>query len=158
MEGDITARMGNLVIQIGVLLFAVRFFGFLAKKARISSVLGELIAGVVIGPYALGAIPLPGFPSGIFSLNSVSLAVTPELYGFSTVASVILLFASGLETDLALFTCWRRNWSWRSCCFVPFGRCCRNDGFWLRNNGCKMPFPWNYVHRYFCRNYGAHFV
>ena len=58
MEGDITARMGNLVIQIGVLLFAVRFFGFLAKKARISSVLGELIAGVVIGPYALGAIPL----------------------------------------------------------------------------------------------------
>ena len=72
MEGDITARMGNLVIQIGVLLFAVRFFGFLAKKARISSVLGELIAGVVIGPYALGAIPLPGFPSGIFSLNSVS--------------------------------------------------------------------------------------
>ena len=48
MEGDITARMGNLVIQIGVLLFAVRFFGFLAKKARISSVLGELIAGVVI--------------------------------------------------------------------------------------------------------------
>ena len=103
MEGDITARMGNLVIQIGVLLFAVRFFGFLAKKARISSVLGELIAGVVIGPYALGAIPLPGFPSGIFSLNSVSLAVTPELYGFSIVASVILLFASGLETDLALF-------------------------------------------------------
>ena len=103
MEGDIRARMGNLVIQIGVLLFAVRFFGFLAKKARISSVLGELIAGVVIGPYALGAIPLPGFPSGIFSLNSVSLAVTPELYGFSIVASVILLFASGLETDLALF-------------------------------------------------------
>ena len=103
MEGDITARMGNLVIQIGILLFVVRFFGFLAKKVRISSVLGELIAGVVIGPYALGAIPLPGFPSGIFSLNSVSLAVTPELYGFSTVASVILLFASGLETDLALF-------------------------------------------------------
>ena len=103
MEGDITARMSNLVIQIGVLIFTVRFFGFLAKKIRISSVLGELIAGVVIGPYALGAIPLPGFPSGIFSLNSVSLAVTPELYGFSTVASVILLFASGLETDLPLF-------------------------------------------------------
>ena len=53
MEGDITARMGNLVIQIGKMLFAVRFFGFLAKKARISSVLGALIAGVVIGPYAL---------------------------------------------------------------------------------------------------------
>ncbi|MCQ2596144.1 MAG: cation:proton antiporter [Treponemataceae bacterium] len=103
MEADITSRMADLVIQIGVIIFAVRFFGFLAKKVHIAPVLGELLAGVVLGPYALGAISLPGFPEGLFPLNSASLAVSPELYGFSMVASIILLFASGLETDLALF-------------------------------------------------------
>ena len=103
MEADITSRMADLVIQIGVIIFAVRFFGFLAKKVHIAPVLGELLAGVVLGPYALGSIGIPGFPNGLFPLNSASLAVSPELYGFSMVASIILLFASGLETDLALF-------------------------------------------------------
>lgn len=102
-EEDITGVMANLVLQIGIILFAVRLGGMAVKKLGIPSVLGELLAGVVIGPYALGGIALPGFPEGIFPLNSSSLAVSPELYSFSTVASIILLFASGLETDFALF-------------------------------------------------------
>ena len=102
-EEDITGVMANLVLQIGIILFAVRLGGMAVKKLGIPSVLGELLAGVVIGPYALGGIALPGFPEGIFPLNSSSLAVSPELYSFSTVASIILLFASGLEPDFALF-------------------------------------------------------
>ena len=104
MEGEsITGVMANLVMQIGIILFAVRAGGFLVKKIGIPSVLGELLAGVVIGPYALGGIGIPGFPQGLFPLYSESLAVSPELYAFSTVASIILLFASGLETDLGMF-------------------------------------------------------
>jgi len=102
-EDNITSSMANLVIQIGIILFAVRLCGGLVKKIGIPSVLGELLAGVIIGPYALGGIALPGFPEGIFPINSESLAVSPELYSFSTVASIILLFASGLETDFTLF-------------------------------------------------------
>jgi Kef-type K+ transport system membrane component KefB/mannitol/fructose-specific phosphotransferase system IIA component (Ntr-type) len=101
---DIAELMAELVLQLGVILFAVRFGGRLAKKARIPPVLGELLAGIAIGPYALGAVPLPGFPQGLFPPETAStLAVTPELYAFATVASLILLFASGLETDLGLF-------------------------------------------------------
>src|SRR5574344_744929 len=104
MEGEsITGVMANLVLQIGIILFAVRLGGFLVKKIGIPSVLGELLAGVAIGPYALGGLGFPGFPQGLFPLYSESLAVSPELYAFSTVASIILLFASGLETDLGLF-------------------------------------------------------
>src|SRR5574344_1127692 len=104
MEGEsITGVMANLVLQIGIILFAVRAGGFLVKKIGIPSVLGELLAGVAIGPFALGGIPLPGFSEGLFPLFSETLAVSPELYAFSTVASIILLFASGLETDLGLF-------------------------------------------------------
>nr|WP_223292846.1 cation:proton antiporter [Breznakiella homolactica] len=95
--------MAELVLQIGIIIFAVRIGGRLVKKIGIPSVLGELLAGVIIGPYALGGIVLPGFPHGIFPLGSGTLAVSTELYSFATVASIILLFASGLETDLGLF-------------------------------------------------------
>ncbi|HBO41816.1 MAG TPA: sodium:proton exchanger, partial [Spirochaetaceae bacterium] len=102
-EGGSTEAQANLVIQIGILLFAVKLGGKLAHLARVPSVLGELIAGILIGPYALGAIPLPflGFPHGLFSLTAgAALPISPELYGISTIASIILLFVSGLETDL----------------------------------------------------------
>ena len=100
---NVTEIMSELVLQIGIILFAVRLGGRLVKKIGVPPVLGELLAGVAIGPYALGSIALPGFPHGIFPLGEGSLAVSTELYAFATVASIILLFASGLETDLGLF-------------------------------------------------------
>ncbi|MDR2482372.1 MAG: cation:proton antiporter, partial [Treponema sp.] len=100
---NITEIMAELVLQIGVIIFAVRAAGRLSRRAGIPPVLGELLAGVIIGPYALGSITLPGFPHGLFPLGNSAMAVSPELYAFATVASIILLFMSGLETDLGLF-------------------------------------------------------
>jgi len=102
----ITDLVAELVLQIGIILLAVRLFGQLAKKIGIPSVLGELLAGVAIGPFALGGIPLPFFPEGVFPLamtGTHTLAVSLELYAFATVASIVLLFVTGLETDLSLF-------------------------------------------------------
>ncbi len=97
---NITEIITNLVFQLAVIIFAVRIFGKLASSLGIPSVLGELIAGIIIGPYALGSL---GFGGGLFPLQSSSLAVSPELYAISQIASIILLFSSGLETDLSLF-------------------------------------------------------
>lgn len=93
----------SLVIQIGVILFAAKLGGILAQKLHLPAVLGELFAGIVIGPYALGALALPGFPQGLFFSTISELPVSLELYSISTIASIILLFVSGLETDLSLF-------------------------------------------------------
>ena len=103
MEQTNTQIITTLVFQLAVIIFAVRVFGRLAAKAGMPSVLGELLAGIAIGPYALGAVPLPGFPAGLFPLSPGGTAVGPELYAISQIASVILLFSSGLETDLSLF-------------------------------------------------------
>ena len=104
MESEsITELMTVLVIQLGIIFFTVRVFGKLVKKIGIPQVLGELIAGIIIGPFALGSISLPGFPHGIFPLGTGSLVVSTELYAFAMVASIILLFSSGLETDIRLF-------------------------------------------------------
>ena len=101
-EESLTEQMTELVFEIGVILFAARLGGSVMKKLKMPSVLGELLIGIVIGPYLLGGIPLPGFHHGLFPLAE-GFSVSPELYGIATIASIILLFLSGLETDLALF-------------------------------------------------------
>ncbi|WP_304244034.1 fructose PTS transporter subunit IIA [Gracilinema caldarium] len=101
-SSDLTMQMTSLVLELGVVIFAVRAGGIIAAKLGMPSVIGELLTGVIIGPYALGSLPLPGFPHGLFQIYE-GFAVSPVLYAFATVASIILLFTSGLETDINMF-------------------------------------------------------
>ena len=56
--GDaLTHRMTQLVLQIAVVLFAGHFGAVAARKLHIPVILGELVAGIVVGPYGLGRIP-----------------------------------------------------------------------------------------------------
>ena len=103
---SVAAQISILAIQFGTILFAARFCGMAASKLRIPSVLGELIAGIIIGPYVLGSLPLPlhGFHGGLFPLvEGSAIPVSLPLYGIATLGSIILLFISGLETDLRMF-------------------------------------------------------
>ena len=128
-------EMMFLVLQIGIIIFAAKVGGMIAAGLRLPSILGELAAGIVIGPWALGGI---GFGTGVFqyglfhgaalkTMNAAAYlpdgAVAPlkamfgttvgggfmfdatseALYGIATLASVILLFLSGLETNLKMF-------------------------------------------------------
>ena len=110
-----TEEMMFLVLQIGVIIFAAKLGGMLASLVKLPSILGELAAGIIIGPWALGGI---GFGDGLFaeglfhgaalreiaSSTGVAFdAASPALYGIATLASVILLFLSGLETNLKMF-------------------------------------------------------
>ena len=108
-------EMMFLVLQIGVIIFAAKLGGMLASLVKMPSILGELAAGIAIGPWALGGI---GFGDGLFAsglfhgaaLRDIAAqtghafdATSPSLYGIATLASVIRLFLSGLETDLKMF-------------------------------------------------------
>lgn len=102
--GDLIHQMTSLVFQIGIIIFAARLGGMLFGKLKIPSVLGELFAGIIIGPYLLGGFSFAGFEHGLFPLASGgTFPVSPELYGIAVIASIILLFIAGLETDLAMF-------------------------------------------------------
>ncbi len=104
-EGSLADSQASVVIQVGMLLFAVKLGGMAAQKLKLPGVLGELLVGVIISPYALGGLALPGFPNGLFGTGLVGSAIpiSSELYTLSTIASIILLFISGLETDLSMF-------------------------------------------------------
>ncbi|MDA3949321.1 MAG: cation:proton antiporter, partial [Spirochaeta sp.] len=96
-------RMTMLALQIGIILFAGYFGTRIARRLKVPLILGELMAGIVIGPYALGALAFPGYPEGLFPRAANALSISPELYGFAVVASIVLLFLMGLQTDLRLF-------------------------------------------------------
>ena len=104
-ETSVVAQISLLAIQLGVIIFAARFCGKAAQKFKIPPVLGELLAGIIIGPYLLGRVNLGilGFPDGLFPLpEGSSIPVSTPLYSIATLGSIILLFMSGLETDLRL--------------------------------------------------------
>jgi len=97
-----THRMMVLALQLGVILFVAKLSAGLFEKIRLPGVLGEIAGGVLVGPYMLGTVPLPSLPGGLFPLNG-EFPISPELYGFCSVAAIVLLFGAGLETNVPLF-------------------------------------------------------
>lgn len=103
-HSDIPHQMMILILQIGVIAIAARLGGEIFERyLKQPSVLGELIAGMIIGPFALGP-HIALFGSGpLFPLLESAISVSPALYGVATLASIILLFMVGLETDFFQF-------------------------------------------------------
>lgn len=99
---DLTAQMAQFVFQLSIIIFAAWCGGKIFSRMHMPSVLGEIVSGIIIGPYFLGAIPLPGFARGLFPLSQ-EFPLSPELYAIATLASIILLFLSGAETDIKTF-------------------------------------------------------
>ncbi|RKX38359.1 MAG: cation:proton antiporter, partial [Verrucomicrobia bacterium] len=99
----ITHMMMHLILQLAVIIIVAKIGGYLFQRfLKMPSVLGELASGMLIGPYALGGmIDLPGL--GVLFAEHAGFAASAELYGIATLASIILLFLAGLETDLAAF-------------------------------------------------------
>lgn len=100
-SGTLVGRMNLLVLQVGVIILSAWLGGALFNKLRLPRVLGEVSSGILIGPYLLGNMALPFFPVGLFPLYD-AFPVSPELYGLAVIASIVLLFLVGLETDVEL--------------------------------------------------------
>ncbi len=93
----------QFILQLGILIVFTRLGGhWLRRWLNLPGVLGELIVGMIIGPYALGHIEWPVI-GALFPVATTGHAVSSELYALATFASIILLFLSGLETDLSTF-------------------------------------------------------
>src|SRR5882672_9087352 len=87
-----------LFVQLGLLLLAARAGAELAKRVSLPAVVGELAAGVVLGPSLFGHF----FPS---AFDTVFPHVSQQYQLLDVVGNlgmVLLLLLTGLETDLRL--------------------------------------------------------
>ena len=79
----------HLMISLGILLFAAKLMAELFHRIKLPVVLGELLAGIIVGPFAIGALPL---------FNGEPLVVLDEtLLSIGEISAVVILFIAGLE-------------------------------------------------------------
>ncbi|HEY2797159.1 MAG TPA: cation:proton antiporter [Thermoanaerobaculia bacterium] len=76
--------LGAFLLAFASALIGAKLLGGLAERLGQPSVLGELVAGIVLGPSVLGLVPLS---EGVFLLAEIGI--------------ILLLFEVGLETDLS---------------------------------------------------------
>lgn len=91
---NISLSLPVLLLQIIVIVVAVRLFGWLFNKIGQPAVIGEIIAGVVLGPSVLGAF-IPSVSQFIFPVSSLS-----NLQFISQVGLILFMFVIGLELDI----------------------------------------------------------
>ena len=87
------------------MLFMAKLFGELFTKIKQPAIIGEIIAGVILGPTILGNISPEIFNLLFPSDNILKIA----LDGITTLAVVLLLLVSGLEVDLSIVLKYRRT-------------------------------------------------
>jgi len=89
-----------LVFWVGllVILVAARVFGALMQRIGQPAVVGELAAGLIIGPSVLGRVA-PGAFEWLFPADDVQ---TGMLFTVGWIGVLLLLVATGFETDLGL--------------------------------------------------------
>lgn len=86
----------NLLLQLASMLIMARVFSEIARKLKQPAVVGEILAGIILGPTILGML-MPDFYSSLFSSHSMT---NIALDGFVQIAVVLLLFIAGIEVEL----------------------------------------------------------
>lgn len=88
----------DLFLCIGIMLLSGRLFGEFFRKLKMPLVVGELVAGIVLGPTVLGQF-YPHLNETIFTTKGTIGLV---LSGITSISVVMLLFAAGMEVELSI--------------------------------------------------------
>lgn len=87
--------VSHLLLQIIVILFVARIFGFIARKLRFQSVVGEMVAGIFLGPSVIGWL-FPEFSAFLFPPDALS-----SLQFLSQVGLILFMFVIGMELNIS---------------------------------------------------------
>jgi len=80
------------IVTIGVLVFFAKIFASMFSSIRLPPVIGELLAGIIFSPYALGG--------GIIVFGEPIVVLNNYVEAFAEIGAIMLLFSMGLEMGL----------------------------------------------------------
>src|ERR1700704_3179289 len=107
-------EIGSVVVLLLILIATAHLFGYLFARLRQPKVIGEIVAGGVLGPTLLGRIA-PSFSAAIFSdgTHTPGGHVHDVVLGFLYwMGLLLLMFISGSETRRLFGTDDRRQVAW----------------------------------------------
>ena len=79
----------HIIISLAILLFSAKLFAEIFHRIKMPVVLGELLAGIIVGPFALGGLPI---------FNGEPLVILDEtVKHIGEIAAIVILFIAGLE-------------------------------------------------------------
>ncbi len=93
----------RLLLAIAVMVGFARLLGEFARRLKQPAVIGELTAGILLGPTVLGTL----FPDAAHALFPTVGPVATVLQGLSVIAVTLFLLVAGMEVDLSIV--WRRR-------------------------------------------------
>ena len=94
--GNLQGPLTVLLFQIIIILFSVRIFSYLFKYIGQPGVIGEIIAGIVLGPSVLGLF-FPDFFHALFPADSLT-----NLELLSQIGLILFMFVIGMDVDFNL--------------------------------------------------------
>jgi Kef-type K+ transport system membrane component KefB len=94
MQHNLQHPLAILLAQIITIIIVARFFGWMFRKIGQPSVIGEIIAGIVLGPSLLGMY-FPEFSAALFPKDSLG-----NLQFLSQIGLILFMFVIGMELDL----------------------------------------------------------
>ena len=103
MSGLIGNENGALFLSLGILLLSARVLGELMQRFGQPSVLGEMLAGIILGPTLLGWL-FPEWHQFLFPALGPRAVV---LEGLATIGIALFLLVVGMELDLSAV--WRQG-------------------------------------------------
>ena len=83
------AHFIETIIGVGILLFAAKLMAELFLRLKLPIVLGELIAGMIVGPFALGGLQIID--------GKQLLQINDEIRILGEMGAIVILFMAGLE-------------------------------------------------------------
>lgn len=83
-----------LLLQIITIVIVARFFGWIFRKIGQPTVIGEIIAGIFLGPSVVGMY-LPEYSAMLFPVESLG-----NLQFLSQIGLILFMFVIGMELDL----------------------------------------------------------
>jgi len=101
---DLAHASAALALWLGVALLAAKLGAEIVERfLGQPAVVGELAAGMIVGPYALGGMDIGGLGPLFPPPEPGGIGVPVALWIFGQIAAVLLLFGAGLTTDFRTF-------------------------------------------------------
>ena len=86
----------HFLVILLVILVPARFLGEICRKYKLPAIIGEIFAGIIVGPTLLGAF----FPELFKNIFLAAPKASAAFDGIANIGIILLMFIAGFEVDL----------------------------------------------------------